>query len=251
MTNDNYHGTGVLILHAITPVIKALFGGYNLGAFEPKSIDVPKSHSVYIAKLSHADGPFWGDVLRELLAIARKLPACTSGADADNSELLRRLAAHFASEDAEVPGEIVLHLLEESDPAEETNLPSLFMLASSLDDGHALEGIIFEGAWYGGDLDLGAYSGHGSYTTERVSVKAFSGGAMKLGVELDSAIAEERLEDAAKVLAEEVRGLLAMIKDIDVRELVEDELMSLLWTDAAVIDDESGFDDDFMERRLM
>lgn len=254
MTNENYRATGVLVLHAVTPVIQAVFGGYNLGAFDSKSAGVPKPHNVCIAKLSQADGPIWGDVLKELLELARSLPIDSEDVvQANDGGLLRRLVKHFASdsEDAAVSADVVLQLLEQSDPAEEANLPSLFMVASSLDDGHALEGIIFEGAWYGSELELGAYSGHGLYISERVCVDRCSARAVQLGVELDSAIAEGQFEIAAKVLADEVRGLLAMITDVDIREMIDDELMGLLWTDAAVVNDEPSLGDDSDASRLL
>ena len=37
MTNENYHATGVLVLNAVTPVIQAVFGGYNLRSEEHTS----------------------------------------------------------------------------------------------------------------------------------------------------------------------------------------------------------------------
>jgi hypothetical protein len=93
MANNYYDATGVLMLERVTPVITALFGGFDLDE------SYPGDGQAYIARLSESSDPQWSDVLEALTDLASQLDLPVP--DDDDSEndpmgtIIEVLAKHF------------------------------------------------------------------------------------------------------------------------------------------------------------
>lgn len=119
--------TGVLILDQVTPVIEALFGGFN---FRPAP---PGADDSRVATI-----PTWSAVLERLVALAAELSIRPSEGALDNmASALLLLSAHFGCfKDAALVDFIEHHPFEG-----EADLDTLYIIARRFDDGHGLKDI--------------------------------------------------------------------------------------------------------------
>lgn len=101
MANNYYDATGVLILDRVTPVITALFRGFQLDA------NYPGNGQAYIARISESSSPSWSAVLDGLITLAAELDLPAPGGDEEDDDsdgneplfrmVLNRLAEHFGA----------------------------------------------------------------------------------------------------------------------------------------------------------
>ncbi|AGI08244.1 hypothetical protein GUF72_16610 [Xanthomonas citri pv. citri] len=201
MANNHYEATGVLVLDRVTPVIRALFGGFQLDA------DYPGNGDAYIALVA-SNPPSWDDLREELVELAKPL-GYTSSAQAIPAvgDVLQVLARHFGAE-----GNMALMSLigrEQFDDA--ADLHALFLLATCFDDGHHLREIRFEGCWRCDKPRLFEFGGEGQYLSREFDAHSASGHALQLGHLVREALSSGDFDQGATVIAREASRLLAGI----------------------------------------
>lgn len=211
MANNYYDATGVLMLDRVTPVIIALFGGFNLDE------DYPGDGKAYIARIAESNDPQWSDVLDGLVDLATKLdlpaPDEDSLEDLSMELILGMLAKHFsADQDLDL-----LNLIEHHQFEDAADLEALLLIASCFNDGHNLAAIQFEGCWHCSKPRLFEFGGEGMFLSRDVTVYSSSTQAMELGQELRRTIQDGDLDKAVAQLAREATNLLAGIGDDAIR----------------------------------
>ena len=216
MTNCYYDGTGVLVLEAVTPVIEALFGGFEL---DPTT---PGNGEAYIARIAESNDPRWDDIFELLEDVARDLGLALpdEGGEDSNHELLRTLAAHFGV--AHEPS--FIGIIEHTDFDEQADLAVLFDLARAFDDGHGLKAIKFEGCWHCSKPRLFEFGGAGSYDGRHVSFSNSSSMPLQLGTDVDAALEARDPQKAADRLMQEIDGLLNGVLDDETRQVLRAKL---------------------------
>lgn len=218
MANNYYDATGVLILDRVTPVITALFRGFNLDE------NYPGDGRAYIARISEDNNPSWDDVLEGLIALAAEvgLPAPGMGEEGsgddsnDNADgealievVLDLLADHFDAGQIEE----LARLIEHHDFEDEADLDSLFLIATCFNDGHNLAAVQFEGCWHCSKPRLFEFGGEGCFRSREVRLSSSSSTAMQLGNELRDAVVSSDPDAAATLIAKEAQYILAGIND--------------------------------------
>lgn len=215
MSNNYYDATGVLVLDKVTPVITALFGGFNL---DPDLGD----GTAYIAKISEDNDPQWDDIRESLVELAKELGLTPSkGIDDGADGWLHALTTHFGDVDEEVLCNIV-------EPDESVALVDIYGIASRLDDGHGLKAIKMEGCWHCDKPRLFEFGGHGEFIGRNCYVSSGSSRAIQLGDKLDAALASGNLEDGATQLMASVSSILDGVYDEEKRKTVRQHLAALL-----------------------
>jgi hypothetical protein len=153
---DNYHGmTGVLFLGKATPVIKALFGVFELDE------NYPGNGQAYIANISESSNCSWNSVLKNLEKLAEELGLDLRdelGESAESvGEVLTVLAGHFEV----TQNETFESLFDRSHFDGDADLYSLFTIAKAFDDGHGLKAYKAETGWHCGKPHLFEFGGCG------------------------------------------------------------------------------------------
>ena len=204
MANNYYEGTGVLLLAPVTPVIKTLYGTFELDESHPGN------GQAYIALIAETNDPRWTDVLDGLEELAAQLDIpMPDDAELSIPPLLERLAAHFGAEqDEELENLIEHHQFEDS-----ADLEALLLIATCFDDGHHLTAIQFEGCWHCSRPRLFEFGGNGCYLSREVEVFRTSSQALQLGDQLRKTILAADIEEASALIALEAANLLAGISD--------------------------------------
>ena len=203
MANNHYEATGVLVLDRVTPVIRALFGGFQLDA------DYPGNGEAYIALVGNAP-PSWDDLREELVELAKPLGFIPSvAATPPVGEVLQVLAQHFGAD-----GNVALMSLIGRDRFEDAaDLHVLFLLATCFDDGHHLREIRFEGCWHCDKPLLFEFWGAGHYLSREFEAHSASGHALQLGHLIREALSSGDFDQGATVIARETDRLLAGIRN--------------------------------------
>lgn len=230
MADSYYEGTGVLVLQQVTPVIKALFAGFQL---DPR---YPGNQQAFIAMQSFEGLPEWDNTHKSLVALAHELNLSGIDEDAPIESLLARLGEHFLAKrhgvdicaTREAFDDVVQTLLKSIDFDDPPGLKDLFVLAHLLDDGHGLERIEFEAGRTCSKLWLGEFGGDGLFISKEVELHSDSGSAILLGRALLAALRNHDTELAAKHLLSDVCGNLDAISSEQQRGLVRSALARLL-----------------------
>lgn len=224
MANNYYDMTGVLVLDKVTPVIKALFGVFELDE------NYPGDGQAYITNISESSSCSWDSVLENLQDLAEELGlelVDGAGKPAKTMEdVLSVLAIHFnAGQNEELEG-----LIERSnfDDGDDADLDSLFTIAKAFDDGHGLKAYKTEAAWHCSKPRLFEFGGCGDFTGSHVAVSGSSDQAVQMGEELESALAGGNMDEAAEVVRSKVGNILAGIYDEAARAQVRSKLIQLL-----------------------
>lgn len=222
MAQNNFDLTGVLLLKQVTPVIKALFGGFNLDTSVATGI---QDGQAYIAKTEGDCDPSWDNIREELLELTKtlKLPLDPVAMEDESiEEILSALAEHFGSS-----GNVdLLNLLdhERTHFKDDAELEDLVTIAKAFDDGHGLKGILTEAAWTSNRPRLFEFGGCGAYVGTHVQVYSNTSTAGLVGRPLDEALETGNLEAAVQVIYREFDDLLDGIRDEAVRAQVKARL---------------------------
>ncbi|WP_140720784.1 MULTISPECIES: hypothetical protein [Gammaproteobacteria] len=205
MANNYYDATGVLALDQVTPVITALFGGFNL---DPA---YPGNGRAYIARISESNDPQWDDVQEGLADLAATLGLDRPDQDDESplAGILRVLAAHFGAEDDEA----LENLIEQHAFEDGADLEALFLVATCFDDGHHLAAIQFEGCWHCSKPRLFEFGGDACFLSREVRLFGASTHAMELGEQLRKAVLTVDAEEASALIALEAVSVLSGIND--------------------------------------
>lgn len=200
MANNYEDGTGLLVFDGpakITPVILGLFGPFGLDSA------VGESSEAYIRSSSEEVSPTWRDIHESLLTALAPEASWTD--DDDLYEVLKK-------EGTKRGGEFGVALAGEADSAEERDgmdyagISEVFDLALSLNDGHNLLRLDFEGNFSCSKPRLFEFGGYGIYESRSVSVVMNSSAARRIGALIERAIESD---DGATALAREINSLVA------------------------------------------
>ena len=212
--------TGVLVLDKVTPVIKAVFGPYELDGKHPGNGEA------YIANLAESSNCIWESILDNLGELAGDLGVATIDHDGNEVEtvsgMLKILAPHFnAVEDADLD-----RLIEDDcfNLDETADLTSLFVIAKAFDDGHGLKAIKAEGGWHCDRPLLFQFGGCGDYVGVHFSTHIDSHTASSFGEHVEQAIGNGQHDVVAQMIGERIDILLSGIKNSDAREDVRRRL---------------------------
>lgn len=219
MANNYYDMTGVLVLDAVTPVIKALFGRLHLDA---KS---PGNGQAFIADIAESTNCTWNSVLVNLQALVKELGVSLSDdAESNVQEHLYALATHFGADQDAVLFSLVEHLDFDCTP----NLDALFEIAIRFDDGHGLKSYKTEASWHCSQPRLFQFGGAGEFRSRLVTLGNSSGQTVLLGEDLDKALLANDIETCASRIFSEVQKMIDSIKDETQRTLVLAQLADLV-----------------------
>lgn len=222
MANNYYDATGVLILDKVTPVITALFDGYNLDA------TYPGEGRAYIASVSESSDPDWNLIYDSLVELASNLGVLPQGEAAPSIEgVLKLLAQHFHLEHHDE----LNHFIEHQDFGGFAGLDALFLIATWFDDGHNLKAVAFEGCWHCSKPRLFEFGGDGCFISRPVGHFANSSEVLELGEKLMQALLRNDVEAAGVLIANKTIRMLAGIRDpatrTTLRKLVAEHLRQL------------------------
>ena len=223
MANNYYDMTGVLVLDKVTPVIKALFGVFDLDE------NYPGNGQAYIANIAESSNCTWDSVLENLQDLAQKLGLKLVDEEGESAEtvedILSVLAEHFnASQNEELEG--LMEHCEFSDC--EADLDALFTIAKAFDDGHGLKAYKTEAAWYCSKPRLFEFGGCGVFNGSHVAVCGSSDQVVRLGETLEAALAAGDTDAASEIVRLKVGNLLAGIYSEASRAQVRSKLIQML-----------------------
>lgn len=219
MANSYYDCTGALVLGKVTPVIKALFGAFNLESGEPGSGEVS------IAKISESDSLTWDDVLDNFDELITQLAIPAPDQPYQTvSDYLGILAKHFGTAD----DKFIQELIQRDDFEDDPSLGTLFGLADRFDDGHGMKAMKLEGCWHSDRPRLFAFGGDGAYHSRNFRHSVSSSDARELGEAMDAALANDDLDAAAGRIMKEVDVILKSVTDARVRDELTAKLASLM-----------------------
>jgi len=219
MANSYYDCTGALVLGKVTPVIKALFGAFNL-----KESDLGNGEFT-IAKIAESDNLNWDDLLDNFdgliaqLALTMPEHSCETVAD-----YLRILAEHFGAAN----DEFIKDLIQQDNFEDDPSLGTLFALADRFDDGHGMTTMKLEGCWHSDRPSLFAFGGDGEYHSRNFRHSVSSTDARELGEAVDAALANNDLDAAATRIMKEVDSILKSVTDGQIRDHLTAKLASLM-----------------------
>ena len=219
MANSYYDCTGALVLGKVTPVIKALFGAFNLEEGEPGSGEVS------IAKISESDSLTWDDLLDNFDKLIPQLAIQVPDQPYQTvPEYLTILSEHFGAAD----DKFIKDLIQRDDFEDDPSLGTLFALADRFDDGHGMKAMKLEGCWHSDRPSLFAFGGDGAYHSRNFRHSVSSSAARELGEAMDTALANDDLDAAASRIMKEVDGILKSVTDARLRDELSAKLASLM-----------------------
>lgn len=201
MANNYYQMTGVLRLKAITPVILALFGIFNV-----------KNHDEGMAYIKQDDNSISNESLADQVADVMELDPV----DALNDYLIA-MAEKLGKKDAVEKFLAGYELI----PDDDAELDFLFLLAQLMDDGHGLESLIVDGAWTCDKMRLGEFGGSGEFCGKTFTMGSGSFNADVLGPQVDGFLGNGNVSQAAGIIGRHFDGLLNGIRDETMRAQVK------------------------------
>lgn len=219
MANSYYDCTGALVLGKVTPVIKALFGAFNLEAGEPGSGEVS------ITKISESGDLTWDDLLDNFDELIAQLAIPVPDQPYQTvPDYLGILAKHFGTAD----DNFIKELMQRDDFEDDPSLGTLFELADRFDDGHGMKAMKLEGCWHSDRPSLFAFGGDGAYRSRNFRHSVSSSDTRELGEAMDAALANDDLDAAAGRIMKEVDSILKSVTDPRLRDELTAKLASLM-----------------------
>ena len=231
MANHYYDMTGVLRLKAVTPVIQALFGAFDLDETFPG-----EEGEAFVANISESTVCSWeavatyvGNLVRSLCPDASCDELCDICAMTDLGCQLAVLAKHFGvAEHHEYLAIARTFEADSFDECEDADLEMLFKLACLFNDGHGLSVLKTSGAWHTDRVKSFGFGGDGLFAGLKASGYLSSAKTLSLTESLDTRLHEGKEDDAAELLFKHVETLLNGIHDADQRERVRSRLAAKL-----------------------
>lgn len=208
MANNYYDGTGVLVLDKVTPIISALFGGYNLDA------SYPGDGEAYIALVAEDNRPNWEGVAYELLELAEELNI--EIVETEEPEIKTVLEA-FASFYGAADHPDLANLIKDNSFEQEADLEELFLIASCFNDGHNLTAIRFEGCWHADKARLFEFGGNSLFISQSFNFSGDTTSSLGVFTRLYRALTDGELDAAAVEIANETTRRLAGVADDEMR----------------------------------
>lgn len=204
MAHHTTEGTGVLRLTAVTPVIQALFGGYDLDG------EHPGAGQAYIRKSTDEGYPTWEGVAGKLTDLA-EAEGLALGGDASLKDLVTALASHYGKD-----ASAVQHL-PEPEWEDDAGLDDLFEIARILDDGHGLVSLELKSAFHARSSEISEFGGHGLFIGRGVVAHSRSHTAVGVGQKLNEAVLAKDIDASVAILREQLAGTLNWITDPTVK----------------------------------
>lgn len=219
--------SGTLILHQITPVIRCLFGVYELDE------NVGIGQEVHFHDSEERGLVQWSDIARNMLELAATLglqESCTSEKAQECPSVhsvLRMLDRHFKAEG--LSGTAHYRALLDKEYLEyEPGLRDLFEIAAHWNDGHGLQAITCTMIW----CSNGQTDAQSIFISERMKFEMHSCNAMNLAQELDTALVGQDLNLAVTHLRQHIDNLTSGIGNSAMREDLLQQLGHQLLTSA-------------------
>ena len=222
MANHSYDMTGVLRLKTVTPVIRELFGTFDLDETFPG-----EDGEVYIA-ISEWTAGSWAVVKFHVANLVNRLYPNT-GWGMGLVAMLWKLATHFGVAGQQEYLEIARTFEADSfDENKDADLETLFKLACLFNDGHGLLALKTSGAWHTDREKSFGFGGDALFAGLKASGYLSSAKTLALTESLDTRLHEGKEDDAAELLFKHVETLLNGIHDADQRERVRSRLAAQL-----------------------
>lgn len=221
MSNTYYDMTGLLLAKAITPILKALFGGFRLEQ------DENGPGTIGFRVIAESESTCWEGIISQLQTYAETLGFTVDAdeaPDASAAEVIGFLAKHFKKEKCDGLDD----LIEQTDFDGDAAMDALFQLATVFDDGHELKGIQYEGCWHSDKARLFHFGGNGGFISKNVFFAGDSTSFTSAGHELDEAINQDDAVAAAGVIGTQLSNMLDAINSGVMAYKVRKALMDLM-----------------------
>ncbi|MDP2759891.1 MAG: hypothetical protein Q8O64_05725 [Sideroxyarcus sp.] len=212
MANCYSDGTGLIRLKKITPVIKAIFGAFEVRDYEDGLAFIQQE-----SESSHSTS--YGGICEQIGNVDRD--------DILSSEEVQDVILGFAEsfgKRAEVEV-LIKDCTFAFDPEEDANLVFLFDLAQILDDDHGMTEISFSAGWHGDRMRLGYFGGFGEVINKDFKCASGSGSAEHLAERMTPAIQRGDVAEIAGILRKRVGVMIDGIADPALREKVREQLL--------------------------
>ena len=192
MTATFFDTTGVLMLEKVTPVIKAIYGGYNPDA---ECLD---DGTYCIAMTQYGGDSSWGTVIDALANLVQH-------EDTDSDiEILTSLAKRFGVENDERFSKIIANEFFTG----EASIDVLYEIATLFDDGHKISGYLTESAWHSTYALVFGFGGTGTFQGKHYGCTFSSNNAGGFGKEINQDLSGGNLDAAAERIQYQVNKLL-------------------------------------------
>lgn len=211
MANSYFELTGVLKIAQATPILHALYDGYELDDEDPGN------GLAYIAIMEGTDRS-WDTIIESLTEVAVKLGFDEDFGDGTPEEVLNFLAVKFSVVDMPRFNDF----LAATDFSEESELEPLYYLATIFNDGHGIEWFKTEAAWTCSKPRLFEFGGCGYFEGKHCVLSSSSSHAPDLGETLETALGQGNLDAAATRIRQEVQRLLDGVIDEVQRNALRD-----------------------------
>lgn len=219
MANNYSDMTGVLFLKKSTPVIRTLFGAFELNE------NYPGNGEAYIANIAESTSCSWdsiSDNIRDFLKeLNLKLP---DDAEDTVEEHLYVLAEHFGASDNYELSNMIENNIFDGD----ADLDSLLFIARAFDDGHGLTGFKAETSWSCDRPRLFEFGGSGEFRGIHFNTSGSSSEIIGLGARIDQALEVNDIPGAAKLINCKVQSLLSGINNPSTRLEIQTQLVSFM-----------------------
>lgn len=218
MANCYNEGTGFIVLKEVTPVIYALFSQYMLDAGEPTD------GKLEIGFRSDEIDSSWESIFELLAEAYEEMGLATPGLNMSHEEQAKALVRHFTGSDEDIIAEM------SSDTIDPT-LQELHRLAMKMDDGHGLEVIQLDEAWYTNKLIAEGFGGRGTFLGKNYQVSSCTYESIQTAQTLDQVIGTGDLYQTTEAFFHQVKQLLGGIVDESKRPGVQQVLAEYLAAD--------------------
>lgn len=206
MAESSFIATGELYLKKITPVIDALFGGFNLSSYP----DIK-------GRVSFDDDDFspgWIDVRNALVAKVL-VPIMTDPDGQVSEDCMQSVLYVLADQFEQAQNCALMNFIENAsfDPDEKVSMASLYFLATSFDDNHGLRAMHFQGSWSSNKPRMGALGGCCSLESGKFSFTSDCHHDLTWAIGFDEQLYKESYHDAAHLLVNRVCDAAAGVID--------------------------------------
>ena len=214
MADTYFDATGTLTLNTVTPVIKALFGGFNL---DP---DSPGHGQVYVALKAECSDPRWGDLIEEIESLCQSMEIEFIQGEEDINDLVIKIADKLGVPHPE-------HRLVPNDDSG-PSLEEMTWLAMALDDGHGLQRMSYQGAWRCSRPRLGEFVGLTELVSRHQAVFTNTVVDHDNFLEADKLLEQGEVKAVGQKIAAQFSQRLKAISDPVAREAVQQTVISEL-----------------------